>query len=381
MEIWTISSAPTTPRSIQRLEIMRQRVQMLYRQGGNPTNHDPILAAAFEELAAAMEELRVLDEDRRQQHEGWLNDRAKLELECRRYQDLFNYAPAGYLVTNLDATIRQANAMAAELLQTTERSLVGRSLALFLPDGQRRAFRAEVARLRQAVQVREWELLLQPWKGPGFQAALRVRVIRGGTGQPVALHWLLHQVDPATPGPAEAGAPAEDDRAARQFAFIAEASVLLAVATHVETTLAHIARLAVPALADGCVIEFARPQDGAIRQVALARQPGGQKPRELGRGPTLAAARGEAPATQTQEGARYLPASSIARLTDDGELRAILDPLGPCAAIVAPLQATGQIVGALTFLFAEGRPAPGPNELALAKELARRIAIVLDRAQ
>jgi PAS domain S-box-containing protein len=194
-------SALDTARYSQRLEAMRQRVQMLYRQGGNPTYHDPVLSAAFEELAAAMEELRALDKERQQQYEEWLNDRAALELECRRHQDLFTYAPAGYLVTNLDGTIRQANAMAAALFQTTERFLVGRSLALFVPDGQRRAFRAEVAQLRQADQIQEWKLQLQPWKGPGFHANLFVRVIRGGMGQPVALYWLLHAIDAPASAP------------------------------------------------------------------------------------------------------------------------------------------------------------------------------------
>src|SRR5206468_390401 len=139
----------------------------------------------------ALEELRKADDALHNQHEVWLNNRVALETERQRYQDLFDHAPAGYLVTSLDGTIRQTNRAAVALLQSTERSLIGRPLALFIPEGQRRAVRANIAQIPQTAGAQEWELSIQPWQGPVFDASLTVSVLRAGTGRPVALYWLL----------------------------------------------------------------------------------------------------------------------------------------------------------------------------------------------
>src|SRR5262245_39083236 len=126
-----------TPVQIQAL---RQRVQLLDRQGGQIAQTDGVLNSAFEELAHALEQLQVAEQVLQQQQNQWLNLQTELELECQRYKNLFTHAPAGYLVTSTNGAIRQANLAALALLQISERVMVGRSLALFIPEGQRRAF-------------------------------------------------------------------------------------------------------------------------------------------------------------------------------------------------------------------------------------------------
>jgi PAS domain S-box-containing protein len=173
---------------------MRQRVQALYRQGSNSVQHDQVLSTAFEELALALEELQAAEDELRRQQDEWQNSRAELELEYQRYKDLFDQAPAGYLVTSTDGSIRQANPAAAALLQNSERFLIGRSLALFVPEGQRRPFRNQIAQLAQADEPLEWEVSMQSWEGRSFTARLTVSTLRGATGRPVALYWLLRDI-------------------------------------------------------------------------------------------------------------------------------------------------------------------------------------------
>jgi PAS domain S-box-containing protein len=177
-----------------RVEAMRERVRALYRRGSMAVHHDEVLSAAFEELAVALEELRATDVEQQRQCEAWLDERVALEAECQRYQDLFTHAPIGYLVTSLNGTIRQANATAAKLLQMDEKWLTGRALALFVPDGQRRAFRSAIAQLRENQQRHLWELRLQPWSGPPFDAELIIAIDQGQDGRPLALRWLIHDV-------------------------------------------------------------------------------------------------------------------------------------------------------------------------------------------
>src|SRR5262245_7810347 len=61
----------------------------------------------------------------------------------------------------------------------------------------------------------------------------------------------------------------QDSSAPHQLAFLAEASRVLAESLDYTTTLERVARLAVPILADWCVIELLE-DDGGSRRVAVA---------------------------------------------------------------------------------------------------------------
>jgi len=128
----------------------------------------------------------------RWQRDEWLNKHADLELEGQRYKDLFDHAPAAYVVTSIDGAIRQANLAALALLDTSERAIVGRSLAFFVPDGQRRAFRQKIAELLQSNTPQEWIFSMCSWEGVPLETRLTVSVLRGASGRPLALYWLIY---------------------------------------------------------------------------------------------------------------------------------------------------------------------------------------------
>jgi len=184
-------------RSPAQIQALRTRVQSLYRQAGDSLQHDVVLSMAFEELALALEHLQAADQGLLHKENDWLNKQAELELECQRYKDLFVYAPTGYLVTSIDGAIRQANPAALALLQISERTLVGRALALFVPEGQRRAFRNTVAQLIEADQPQEWVAGMRTWDGAPFEARLTASVLRGASGRPLAIYWLIHNLSQA----------------------------------------------------------------------------------------------------------------------------------------------------------------------------------------
>jgi hypothetical protein len=73
--------------------------------------------------------------------------------------------------------------------------MVGRSLALFVPEGERRAFRERLTQLHsQSQQVQVWAMRLQPWRGAGFQAALTTVVVHGPLGHPTAIRWIVEDI-------------------------------------------------------------------------------------------------------------------------------------------------------------------------------------------
>src|SRR5687767_2891528 len=86
---------------------------VLQRANRSPPADQKQLAATLDELLTALEELQVTEEELRQQNEELAAAREAVERERQRYLELFEFAPDGYLVTDPDGTIREANRAAA----------------------------------------------------------------------------------------------------------------------------------------------------------------------------------------------------------------------------------------------------------------------------
>ena len=174
---------------------MHSRLDELYQGVSSSVQLQPdLLPVAFKELGTASEELQVAVEELQLKNEELAASRAALEAERQRYQDLFEFAPNGYLVIDTAGTIREANRAAAALLKVEQRFLVGKPLRIFVTETERQTFHFQLTELQQAQQVQERELCLCPRKGEPFDAALRVAVVRDQEGKPVALHLCVRDV-------------------------------------------------------------------------------------------------------------------------------------------------------------------------------------------
>jgi PAS domain S-box-containing protein len=167
--------------------------------------------------------------------------------------------------------------------------------------------------------------------------------------------------------------------------FFAEASSVLASSLDYAETLARVAELAVPTLADGCAIHM-RDEDGAVQRLAVAH---GHPERQaharelLARSSPGAAAPAVAQVLRTGEpvlAAAVTDEALCAVATDDADLPA-LRALGLRSYLVVPLVARGETIGTLTFVTAESEHTLGPADLAVAEELARRASLAIDNAR
>jgi PAS domain S-box-containing protein len=175
------------------IEAVRQQVTALQDHAGeSPSPEHGLHPEAVDELRTTLEELQVAEEELRQQNEELAAAREAVEAERQRYQELFEFAPDGYLVTDVEGTIQEANRAAATLLGLSAKFLTGKPLGVFVAGEERQAFRAALTRLRQGGQVSEWTFRLRPRHGAPFDAALTVAAVRDGDGKLVALRWLLH---------------------------------------------------------------------------------------------------------------------------------------------------------------------------------------------
>jgi two-component system, cell cycle sensor histidine kinase and response regulator CckA len=149
------------------------------------------LALANQEAQLALEELGVTQEELRKQNKELFVAREMAESERQRYQDLFEFAPDGYLVTDVRGNIQEANRAAAALLCIDQKRLVGKPLVLFIADTDHQIF---YERLTELERIQEWEVYLKPRKGKPFSAAISMTSDRDARGQQIGLRWLLRDI-------------------------------------------------------------------------------------------------------------------------------------------------------------------------------------------
>lgn len=170
------------------------RAALHQRGAGGVAEAEKRLPKVFKELQDRLTELQDTEKELRRQNDELAAGRAAAEAVCQHYQDLFDFAPDGYLVTDAGGTIQEANRAAAALLTLEQDHLVGMSLVTFVAEEDRNTFHAELARLAKVRRVRDWEVWLQPRGGAPFPAAITVAATRTPQGSVVGLRWLLRDI-------------------------------------------------------------------------------------------------------------------------------------------------------------------------------------------
>ncbi|MBD2094648.1 CHASE domain-containing protein [Trichocoleus sp. FACHB-591] len=178
----------------------------------------------------------------------------------------------------------------------------------------------------------------------------------------------------------------ERKRAEEALRFLAQASTVLASSLEYETTLTSVAQLVVPTLADWCGVDIIQP-DGAVQQLVVAHV----DPAKVELGHKLRqqypldpnASTGLAQVLRTGHSELY-PEVTDAMLVQgarDPQHLELMREIGFKSLMIVPLVAREQILGAIIFVAAESGRRYGKADLALAEDLARRVAIAVDNAR
>jgi PAS domain S-box-containing protein len=150
-----------------------------------------VLRQALNELATTIEELQVAQEQLVESRHLLEVAREELQRERDKYWQLFDSAPDPYLVTGSNSEIVEANRAAAELLNISQRFLMGKVLSVFVCD-ERARFVAQAARLAQTGGSADWMLRLRPRERAPIEVA--VRVVATGKASDASLRWMLRPV-------------------------------------------------------------------------------------------------------------------------------------------------------------------------------------------
>ena len=153
------------------------------------------------ELQVTLQDLQAAEEQLRLQNAELRISRQMTEAQRQRYEDLFNFAPDGYLTTDALGRIQEANQSIGILLATDPKSLVGQPLGSFVPLSERKTFRTQLNRLTAGVQnsppqqqKQRWELTLQTPEGEGFPVAVTVAARQNEQGRLIGLRWSIRDI-------------------------------------------------------------------------------------------------------------------------------------------------------------------------------------------
>jgi PAS domain S-box-containing protein len=176
------------------LEQLQHRVETLRQRAGAGAAAE-LLEQAMTELSVTVEELRVAEEELRQQADELQAAHSLMEVERRRYLDLFDFAPDGYLVTDSQGVIREANRAAAELVNRPRERLIGKPAALYVAPHAVHKFRVALAQMATAEAVRVWDTCVTRLDLPAVDVECTVAPARDVvTGQLLELRWRLHDI-------------------------------------------------------------------------------------------------------------------------------------------------------------------------------------------
>jgi PAS domain S-box-containing protein len=181
----------------------RQQAQETLQQAHNALRQQANqLEQANEILQSTLEELQITQEELRQQNEKLAIAHELAELERHRYQDLFNFAPDGYVVTDAQGRIKEANQAFAALVAIEQHYLVNTPLAVYISEPDRQAFHNLLYKLHSSSRVQKLhtdELSLQhPRRHPAPVAPIPVAItgtaICDAQAQVVGVRWLIQDI-------------------------------------------------------------------------------------------------------------------------------------------------------------------------------------------
>ncbi len=174
------------------------------------------------------------------------------------------------------------------------------------------------------------------------------------------------------------------EQAASRAEFLAQLSQELAGSLDYESTFGRVAHLAVPTIADWCAVHVV-DEARTIRPVAvahvdpekveLAQTLERQYPPDPNAGVPLVIATGE-PLLFSE-----IPDSLLVQSARDPEHLELIRSLELHSVMVVPMIARDHILGALTFVVSNRRPAYGESDMRFAQDAAARAALALDNAR
>jgi PAS domain S-box-containing protein len=363
--------------------------ELLQRSRGSYGEKANVETEALHELSTTIEELNVTAEELRVQNQA-LRD-AYIDVEKRRqhYEDLFTLIPDAYIVTDVYATILEANTAAENLLGMNADRLRGKPLAVFIAEEHRRDFRRNVGDLRVTDDRAEWTAMIVPRSGTPLRSTLRAARIRDQAAHE-RLGWIIRDTTEkqrvVTLGQRfaeEQNARIEAERAGRRFRVLAEASRQLSSTTDIATICQGVAKAVVKYTGDHCEILLLEGEK-LVSYARTNRAPKQAAFTEALRRRHNMAADSEASvlwtAIRTNEPQVSPPVHEAGDL-NARDLFAAVRATGPRNALALPLSSGRVPLGVMVVMGTSPAPQFGAEDLGVLIEIATRASLGISNAR
>jgi PAS domain S-box-containing protein len=293
-------------------------------------------------------------------------ERFRLMVEGVKDYAIFMLDPGGCVTTWNDGAER--------IVGYGEEEILGRHFSSFYPEEDvERGHPEDVLRaaLAEGRYVEEGSKVRQD--GSRFWASAVITTLRDRKGNLKGFSMVVHDTT-------------ERKHADDVLRFLAESGATLSSSLDYRDTLANVARLAVPILADWCAVDVME-EDGSVERLAVEHS----DPEKVALAYELQerypsdpeATRGVRKVLQTGEPDMMaeIPDELLDQAAMDVEHRTIMRKLGLRSYMVVPMVARGRNHGAITLVSAESGRRYEESDLRLAEELARRTALAVDNAK
>ncbi|HJR08620.1 MAG TPA: PAS domain S-box protein [Pyrinomonadaceae bacterium] len=302
-----------------------------------------------------------------------ITERKRAEEELRRWEQIFQHAGWGVAMGNpADGTLKAINPAFARMHGYTVEELIGKPLAdTFAPearaqlDAHVRAVAERGHHIYESIHIRK--------DGTRFPVLADVTAFKDERGNVVYRAANIQDIT-------------ERKRAEEAARFLGDATTMFTSSLDYELTLESVARLAVPYVADYCLVHMLE-DDGSIRRMIVAHQDPAREaawrdmqrrfPLDINTPHTIAKVLRTGKADLFSDVSDELMQQEI---RNPVEIR-MLKEFDIKSSMIVPLAARGRTIGALTFISSESARHYTEDDLSLAQELARRAALAIDNAR
>jgi PAS domain S-box-containing protein len=320
--------------------------------------------------------------------------RERADVNARRLAAIVESSEDAIIGKTLEGIITSWNSAAARMFGYTEAEAVGRSITFIVPRPRLDEEVDLLRRLARGETIDPFETVRQHKEGGIIDVALSISPIRDGTGRIAGASTIARDIGPQKRAEAERAALLTSERRAREAAetaerdasFLADVTAILGSSLDYDTTLARVARLAIPVLADLCAIDLLE-HDGTTRRVATAHVDPA-KEALVGTARPVHGLHADAPhgvpaviRTRQPVLVTSVTEADLTAAASHAEQLATFQALGPKSGIIVPLIARAQILGAMTFVITESGRRYTARNLAFAETIANRAAVAIDNAR
>jgi two-component system, cell cycle sensor histidine kinase and response regulator CckA len=181
------------------IDAVYQRALLIQQRATEVPVQPDLVDAALTELLFVLEELRASQAELRHQNQELVTAQLIADWGRQRYQALFELAPDGYLVTDQQGKIYNANRAAEQLFAIPQAYLINKPLMVLINESDRWEFHNRLLKIESETSIKQqhnWKVALNPHNGETRSIAIAVTKISEEHVEQDALLWLLRDITP-----------------------------------------------------------------------------------------------------------------------------------------------------------------------------------------